>query len=81
MTEPADYRAVNEVITINPGQEGQHLCEDIGIVNDDLIEGTESFTVSFESVGPGTMILTPQLMATIQDDDGIFKLAHVHYHA
>lgn len=68
--DPADYCSLDEVITINPGDEGTMLCEDIGIVNDDLCEATETFNVAAESVGGGTTIINSPAVATIFDDDG-----------
>ena len=67
---PSDYTTVTMDLTFNSGNTNQTVM--IPIVGDNVVESTESFTVSLTSAD-STVTLNPSTTTvTIQDDDGKF---------
>ena len=68
--EPADYCSANEELIIHPGEEGIQICRAINIIDDNLCEGNETFSVRVDSVSSGAVVSGSPVIVTIQDDDG-----------
>ena len=65
---PSDYTSVSMDLTFNSGTTNQTVM--IPIVGDNVVESTESFTVSL-TTGDSAVTLNPSTTTvTIQDDDG-----------
>ena len=60
--DPSDYMSVNDSVTFEPQPGGQSSpqCADIMIVNDELLEGNELFTVEIQNPSQG---VSPDSMA------------------
>ena len=72
LTGPADYGAVNQVITFTPQNEGDMLCVDIPIVDDNICEDDETFNVTITPNQPDCISIKPGFgegTVTIIDDD------------
>ena len=71
-TGPADYGAINSLITFSPGQEGQQVCRQIPIFDDIICEGDELFNVALMSTDSGVNLNPPTSngVVTIIDNDG-----------
>ena len=69
---PADYGAVNQVITFTPQNEGDMLCVNIPIVDDNICEDDETFNVTITPNQPDCISIKPGFgegTVTIVDDD------------
>ena len=73
--DPSDYISVNDSVTFEPQPDGQSSpqCTDITIVNDELLEGDETFTVEIQNPSQGVL---PDPMASsatviITNDDSM----------
>ena len=68
-TAGTDYETQIVDLLFSPGDSLENL--DIGIINDQVIEGTETFQVSITSSDPEVRIVDPQsITVTIIDTDG-----------
>ena len=70
---PADYGAVNQIITFTPLTENDMMCVNINIINDQICEGDETFSVSITPNQPDCITIEPGLdvgSVLIIDDDG-----------
>ena len=73
--DPNDYISVDISVTFEPQPDGQSSpqCTDIMIINDELLEGDETFTVEIQNPSQG---VSPDPLASsatviITDDDGM----------
>ena len=76
ITDGSDYREESTTVTFEPNE--NRKCFEIEILNDQLDEGTESFSVEIVSVpsDSGTIIASPDTtIISIEDDDG--KTQHI----
>ena len=65
----SDFRAIaKEDITFN-AQESKKTVS-ISLINDQVIEGNENFTVTLETTQPRVVFSRSQTTVTIQDNDG-----------
>ena len=70
--DPSDYTTVSMELTFNSGDTTQTVM--IPIVGDNVVESTESFSVSL-TTGDSAVNLNPQTTTvTIQDDDSKISL-------
>ena len=67
---PSDYATVTMDLTFNSGNTNQTVM--IPVVGDNVVESTESFTVSLTSADSAVMLNPSTTTVTIQDDDGKF---------
>ena len=69
-TDGSDYQPVTRTLTFQPNQ--NRMCFNIPILNDQLDEGTESFSVEIISVPSSGVVLGDPERSTISiiDDDG-----------
>ena len=70
--EEADYCSEEEMITFMPGEQGTELCISIAMVDDDLCEDSETFSVGLTSIDGGVMTINSPVLVTITDDDGMW---------
>ena len=62
-----DYTSVTMVLTFNAGTATQTVM--IPIIGNNVVEGTESFTVSLRTRDSAVMLIPHTTTVTIQDDD------------
>ena len=67
---PSDYTTVSMDLTFNSGTTNQTVM--IPIIGDNVVESTESFTVSLTSADSAVILNPSTTTVTIQDDDGKF---------
>ena len=69
-TDGSDYQPVTRTLTFQPNQD--QMCFNIPILNDQLDEGTESFSVEIISVPSSGVVLgdPERSIISIMDDDG-----------
>ena len=67
---PSDYTSVTRGLTFNSGTTTQTVM--VPIVGDNVVESTESFTVSLTSADSAVTLSPSTTTVTIQDDDGKF---------
>ena len=69
--EPADFSLTTSTVMFVSGDTGATVrCIDINLVQDQILEGDETFTVSISNFGgAGTGAITSATV-TINDDDG-----------
>lgn len=77
LTVGSDYLALNQMLIFNSGD--QMMCVEIEIINDLIVEVTETFQVGLETVS-GEMIGVSRAVVTILDDDfeGLSNRASLH---
>lgn len=76
--DPSDFMSGNVSVTFEPQPDGQSSpqCTDITIIDDDLLEGDESFTIEIQNPSEG---VSPDPLANsatviIADDDSTFLI-------
>ncbi len=70
-TDGSDYFGLAQELTILPQQ--TELCTPIIIINDQVVEGLELFSVSLETSDPDHNLNITEANVTIQDDnDGMY---------
>ena len=62
-----DYSPVNEDVVINPGEQSE--CIEIPIVNDDILESDETFSILLTSNQIGVNVDVSETTVTIMDND------------
>ena len=69
-TGGSDYQAVTRTLTFQPNED--QMCFDVTILDDELDEGTESFSAEIISIpSSGVVIGDPESsIISITDDDG-----------
>lgn len=71
---PEDYMYVSDVVTFDIGEEYDLYCLYINIIDDDICEEDESFSIQLTSTDDCVDIVDGSGSLTIIDDDGKFKL-------
>ena len=75
VSELIDYRIPNAPISFINATGNQTQCTYVQIMNDDIIEADETFSIRFSSDSRFVNVLTPLVSVTITDDDqGMFLL-------
>lgn len=73
--DPSDYMAVDDSVTFEPQPDGQSSpqCTDITIINDELLEDDEMFTVEIQnpSLGVSPDPLASSATVIVTNDDGV----------
>ena len=73
-----DYTAASGVLTFTNGETVKTFT--VQILQDTLVEGDETFTISLAGADPGAQVLSPSnTLVTIIDDDAGFKLSSPTY--
>ena len=72
-----DYNAssIPQTVTFAPGVSKQ--CFDVEILDDNIVEGSEMFTISV--VLQGSLETPTDAHITIEDDDGKFYFTYIHF--
>ena len=67
-----DYTTRTFMLTFEPSSDGQMLCGRVPIINDNLDERNEQFSVTITSVSNTDVMIGPsrETCVTIIDDDG-----------
>ena len=76
-TAGADYVATSGTLSFAPGEAFKSVT--VGILEDRLVEGDETFRLRLQLPSPGTAILQPFAVGVILDNDAGFKLATNRY--
>ena len=66
-----DFVAISSSLVFSPG-DNAIMCEELRVVDDSIVEGSEVFSMTLSSDDPQVVTLAPsnQLNITILDDDG-----------
>lgn len=69
LTAGDDYSSINEVLVISPTQDPVQ-CIEVTIVDDDIVESSEAFSISLTTNQPGVNFESDETTVTIMDNDG-----------
>ena len=70
-TEEEDFPETSNTLVFPPGSGSQQECAAFPVIDDDITEGDESFTVSLSSLLPSISIAVDEASVEIVDDDSM----------
>ena len=74
----ADFIIFSETLMFTVGENGRQLCHNVFVINDDILEDTETYTISLTSTDTDVFINnnTASLLI-IDENDGNSKFSHL----
>ena len=67
----SDYNSIQSSLIFSLGSsDGAMRCENVTIIDDSVLEGDQSFTLTLNASDPSVILSTPMTTIIITDDDG-----------